>query len=604
MSYVINAAKCVNCRRCVEKCPTGAPRFDGETYQIREEMCIDCGTCARGCPMNAIHEEGYIPPAKPARRTGDNAVLVRKCDFAVIGAGPAGLVAACKAAEAGYQTIILEALDTVGGAGRFATFMRLFDTKWEKDMGLPEQMEDYIRAGMNTTHWKLDHSLVRNAFHSIPAWLDWFCTFADADNGFRYGMGPFGTGVTLKDNKTPQGPFVVSRLLKHCEELGVEILTCHRAKKLLFDENREKIAGVLADDPAGETRVECSAVLIATGNMANSSELKRFLPEYAQAVTVRSAHRLDSDNGDGIRMVEEAGIPVDTDGVASHYLGAMPAFFDEHVLQQGLRCEGVRVSLEGRRFVSESLDRFEAVNQLIRQPKCLSFNIIDSAILNQEILPTIKLPIDPGGNIGMGLPQPGKPMPTVDFMGFPIQTDEDGKPVKTGMEGMEESRGMGEYEEGSRPDPEKLKEYTKLKGGHVCVADSIEELAEQMGVPADTLKETIERYNEMCRNGIDEDFSKYPRYMFPIEKAPFYAFKCFLGTDGVFGGIFIDDRCRVKNGEKPVKGLFAAGDVTSGNYVNAYERRSEVINDFTWANASGFLAGGSAAEYLAESGVR
>jgi succinate dehydrogenase/fumarate reductase flavoprotein subunit len=157
---------------------------------------------------------------------------------------------------------------------------------------------------------------------------------------------------------------------------------------------------------------------------------------------------------------------------------------------------------------------------------------------------------------------------------------------------------MGDHDENAGPDPAALKEYTKLKGGHVCVADTIEELAEQMGVPKDALKKTIDRYNEMCKDKLDEDFSKYPRYMFPIEKAPFYAFKCFLGTDGVFGGVFIDDRCRVKGNDGPVPGLFAAGDVTSGNSVNAYERRSEVINDFTWANASGFLAGESAVSYL------
>ncbi|MBR2121395.1 MAG: 4Fe-4S binding protein [Lachnospiraceae bacterium] len=68
MAYHIDERKCVNCRRCVENCPVGAPWFDGETYQIKDEICIDCGVCADGCPMKAIHEEGYAAPESPANR--------------------------------------------------------------------------------------------------------------------------------------------------------------------------------------------------------------------------------------------------------------------------------------------------------------------------------------------------------------------------------------------------------------------------------------------------------------------------------------------------------------------------------------------------------
>lgn len=48
--------------------------------------------------------------------------------------------------------------------------------------------------------------------------------------------------------------------------------------------------------------------------------------------------------------------------------------------------------------------------------------------------------------------------------------------------------------------------------------------------------------------------------------------------------------------------LYAAGDLTSGNYIKEHSHRTEVINDFTWANASDFLAGKSMAADMA-SGV-
>ena len=49
-------------------------------------------------------------------------------------------------------------------------------------------------------------------------------------------------------------------------------------------------------------------------------------------------------------------------------------------------------------------------------------------------------------------------------------------------------------------------------------ADSIEELAEKIGVPADTLTATVARYNELCAAGVDEDFGKDAQYLDAIEK--------------------------------------------------------------------------------------
>ena len=44
-------------------------------------------------------------------------------------------------------------------------------------------------------------------------------------------------------------------------------------------------------------------------------------------------------------------------------------------------------------------------------------------------------------------------------------------------------------------------------------ADTIEELAGLLGVPADELQKTIDRYNELCNKGTDVDFGKKSAYM-------------------------------------------------------------------------------------------
>ncbi len=54
-------------------------------------------------------------------------------------------------------------------------------------------------------------------------------------------------------------------------------------------------------------------------------------------------------------------------------------------------------------------------------------------------------------------------------------------------------------------------------------ADSIEELAKKINVPADALVATVKRYNEMCEKGEDTDYMKAKRYLDPIDDGPYQA---------------------------------------------------------------------------------
>ena len=488
---------------------------------------------------------------------------------------------------------MLESARKPGGAGVHASGYNVFDSKMELDAGGVRYMDDYVRGAMLSTKYQLSFSFLRSAFEANTEFFDWFCTFGEAEKLFMVTDSAKGKSVMMDfRSRIPGGRFMMQKLIDHCEDVGGVIRVNTKAKQLILDGG--KVTGVLAEDPQGDIAFHCRAVLVATGNMCEAPDLGDFLPEYAQAETFRNAHRLPGASGDGVRMIRQAGIKVDMDGVQSHYLGAMPAWYDGHVLKQALRPEGLRVNKRGERYVSEGADRFDAVDVLLKQPGCVSFNIIDSNILQQEIQPTIKMPA-PASIMMMdqALPLPGKPLQYVNFLGMPVRLGPDGKPMKSPMDGMEESRGMGNYPPNSKPDPERLKKYSDTLGEHVCVADTLEELAEQMGADPETLKATVARYNELCRQGRDVDFGKYACYMIPIEQGPFYAFKCFLGTDGVFGGVFVDDGCRVTNDKAVVPGLYAAGDLTSGNYIKENSHRVEAINDFTWANASGFLAGKS-----------
>ena len=92
-------------------------------------------------------------------------------------------------------------------------------------------------------------------------------------------------------------------------------------------------------------------------------------------------------------------------------------------------------------------------------------------------------------------------------------------------------------------------------------ASSIEELAGLINVDAATLKATVDRYNELCAKGVDEDFGKPQDKMYPIEGEKYYAIKLNPAVTVTFSGIVTDLEARVLDANNaPIKGLYAAGE--------------------------------------------
>jgi 3-oxosteroid 1-dehydrogenase len=118
-----------------------------------------------------------------------------------------------------------------------------------------------------------------------------------------------------------------------------------------------------------------------------------------------------------------------------------------------------------------------------------------------------------------------------------------------------------------------------LKSGAVVKADSLAELAGQIGVPADGLAKTVEKFNEFAKAGKDADFgrgdSAYDRYygdpnckpnpnLAPLTQPPYYAIKIVPGDLGTKGGLRTDERARVLRADGTViDGLYAAGNTSA-----------------------------------------
>ena len=140
--------------------------------------------------------------------------------------------------------------------------------------------------------------------------------------------------------------------------------------------------------------------------------------------------------------------------------------------------------------------------------------------------------------------------------------------------------------------------------GYMKKAATIEELAAQIDVPADSLKETIERWNGFARKGVDEDFgrgSKAYDLVFAdpthgpnpglgaIEQAPFYAVAIYPGDVGTFGGILTDQYARaLREDGSVIPGLYATGNSTASVMGKTYPGAGASISPsfiFGWVAA-------------------
>lgn len=103
-----------------------------------------------------------------------------------------------------------------------------------------------------------------------------------------------------------------------------------------------------------------------------------------------------------------------------------------------------------------------------------------------------------------------------------------------------------------------------VEEGAVYKADTIEKLAEQIGVPADALTKTVNRYNELAGNGYDEDFGKQASRLLPIAKAPYYAIKRRPALLDSMSGLMTNTEFQVLDEDNNViEGLYAAGNCQS-----------------------------------------
>jgi succinate dehydrogenase/fumarate reductase flavoprotein subunit len=100
--------------------------------------------------------------------------------------------------------------------------------------------------------------------------------------------------------------------------------------------------------------------------------------------------------------------------------------------------------------------------------------------------------------------------------------------------------------------------YTDLIDTHRC--DTLDELAAELQVPADALKQSVADFNKLVAAGADTEFGLKPTNLHPIDTPPFWGIRQWVRVTAINGGIEVDDNYQAVDADKkPIPGLFVVG---------------------------------------------
>lgn len=486
------------------------------------------------------------------------------CDILVIGGGGSGLVAAVRARElSGKKVMVLESGKMPGGGMMFASTMRTFHSRWQQERNIPDQANDFIRKGMDLTLWKLNPKLVTRAVLGTGAFFDWYYEKELPEIQAKYEARPYVFDIPVQGQPGPQidgfhngsGKYIVNTMVRQCQEQGIDILLNHRAVDAQVEDG--KITAILAETPEGLQRFCCKICILSCSSWIKNQEVvEKVYPAFAQAEVLPNAHQNPNYRGDGLTIAQKAGAFIDWSKFCLRVMGPICSFTETSPFDALTHADcGILVNLKARRFVAEPMaprmDPFDTGHVLLQQPKGRSFFLFSKNTLQWAIEDSRRAAAVTGPN-PFGMPA----LPDLEVV--------DGW--------FTEKLDKGSHEVGR--------------------ADTLGELARQMGLDPEQLEQTVAEYNASCAQGMDWNFYKDPKHMIPLTDAPFYAVGCKLSTDGAFGGVTVDENMQALRPDgSRVEGLYVTGDFANGRHIVMDGVKKQVLNDMSWALSSGFIAG-------------
>src|SRR5712692_1291897 len=104
----------------------------------------------------------------------------------------------------------------------------------------------------------------------------------------------------------------------------------------------------------------------------------------------------------------------------------------------------------------------------------------------------------------------------------------------------------------------------EVEKGYILRSDTVAGLAELLKIDAESLCETVERWNANCQLGVDRDFRRPPGTVMPLQTPPFYAIAAWPIITNTQGGAVHNARQQVLDPyQQPIPRLYKAGEMGS-----------------------------------------
>lgn len=437
------------------------------------------------------------------------AMPFEQADILVIGAGMAGLTTAARAAELGLNVLIVDQAATYGGSANVAGGTLLgVGTRMQAEAGIEDDPDlcfaDFVRLGGAGT---FNEEIAREFSQISGEAVDWLDDLG-ADFGDRVPYYGVYQPLNVARNYSGKGgarAFVVAlyaELEKYFSTNAYMMLNTYVTGLVTNDDGA--VIGAKARLADGtETTLLAPATVVCTGGYGGSEEL---LNKYNFENVLSTSPACVT--GDGYAWLEELGAPLTNMDFCTAYAGGIPTSDDFRSFGYFNATNGALwINTNGERMVNETgADSHVKSETWANAPH----NIVYTVFSSEMLIP-------------------------------------DAKVFSTGA--------WGSVKEEFDPYMESL-----IEKGLAWKADTVEELAEKVGLPVDTFAATIAAYNDGCANGNDP-FGRTTQEV-AMANGPFYAVKTVPYVMITCGGPMMTKDCEVLNSDGLViEGVYIAGEI-------------------------------------------
>lgn len=487
---------------------------------------------------DCVRQAGGDPAALmavPLKKAAKGAEKTLETDLAIVGAGGAGQVATLRASSLGKKVVLLEKMPFVGGAAAInGGTVVIQGSKLQKELGVKDDSPEIMRQDLLKNGHNLNDKGKLNLYvNNVGPTIDWLLEqglLIDTKAGF----------TNEAEYSKPRcirwvggAPANMKLMYDLVQKTGSQVFTGTKAEELIFENGA--VVGVKAVGNDGTTyTIKSKAVLLATGGFGYAKDmltgaLKQSL-YYGPVSSTGDGHKMAKAVGAKLQLMEYGkiypnGVEV-APGIAKSTIWA-----NKNAFEKG---SGILVDRKGKRVISETASN-NAIKQVeLKQPGAKLFILMD-----QPTFDSFKQGLYIGGiteaEVNKWIAQDGKGTPQL---------------VK---------------------------------------ADTIEAAAQKVGVDGKALKDQVTRYNGFVKAGKDSDFDRPVKFMNKTvsSEGPFYIIEQQPRFATTMGGVVTNDSFNVLdvNG-KPIKGLFAAGELVGGSMGDD----SPPGGNMGWAVTSGKLA--------------